>query len=229
MARAPRSIIANEYYHVLNRANRRAEVFHEPFDYHAFVALMAKAQQRLPLPILAVCLMPNHVHLVVRPSAADDLARWTQWLFATHARHYHQKYKTTGHVWQGRFKSFLIQDDHYLLTVLRYVERNALSAKLVSAAEDWSWGSLNWRRRRVPPLSLTPSPLELPGWWTGFVNQPQTAAEIEAIRTSLRRQRPFGDPGWVRRKAEEQGLKQSLTSVGRPRKGTLAPFPENGV
>ena len=180
MARAPRSIIANEYYHVLNRANRRVEVFHEPFDYHAFVALMAKAQQRLPLPILAVCLMPNHVHLVVRPSAADDLARWTQWLFATHARHYHQKYKTTGHVWQGRFRSLLIQDDHYLLTVLRYVERNALSAKLVSAAEDWSWG-------------------------------------------------PFGDPGWVRRKADEHGLDQSLTGVGRPRKRALAPFPENGV
>ena len=229
MPRPPRSIYANEYYHVLNRANRKAEVFHEPFDYHAFVALMGKAQERLPLQIVAACLMPNHVHLVVRPAQADDIGRWTQWLFATHARHYHEKYKTTGHVWQGRFKAFLIQDDHYLLTVLRYVERNALSAKLVKSAEDWQWGSLNWRRRRDPPIALTAPPLELPRWWIGFVNQPQTAAELESIRTSIRRQRPFGDPGWVLRKAGEYGMENSLTSVGRPRKRTLAPFPGNGV
>ena len=229
MPRAPRSIFANEYYHVLNRANRKAEVFHEPFDYHAFVALMAKAQERLELPILAACVMPNHVHLVVRPNASHDIARWTQWLFATHARHYHEKYRTTGHVWQGRFKSFLVQDDHYLLTVLRYVERNALRAKLVDAAENWAWGSLNWRGRRDSPITLTPAPIDLPRWWMGFVNQPQTAAEVEAIRTSLRRQRPFGDPEWVERKAGEHGIQQSLTSVGRPRKRALTPFPGNGV
>jgi putative transposase len=173
--------------------------------------------------------MPNHVHLVVRPNGSDDIARWTQWLFSTHARHYHAKHQTTGHVWQGRFKSFLIQDDHYLLTVLRYVERNALSAKLVNSAEDWAWGSLNWRRRSTSPMELTSPPLALPKWWTDFVNQPQTAAEVEAIRTSLHRQRPFGDPVWVKRKACEYGLEQSLINVGRPRKRTLAPFPGNGV
>ncbi len=229
MPRPPRSIFANEYYHVLNRANRKAEVFHEPFDYHAFVALMRKAQERLDLPLLAACVMPNHVHLVVRPRHEDDIAKWTQWLFATHARHYHEKYKTTGHVWQGRFKSFLIQDDHYLMTVLRYVERNALRANLVSAAEEWVWGSLNWRRRRDAPALLTSPPLELPKWWTEFVNQPQTAAELDAIRTSLKRQRPFGDPDWVKRKAGEHGIEHTLINVGRPRKRALSPFPGNGV
>ena len=115
--------------------------FHEPADYSAFINLMRRAQERLDLPILGACLMPNHVHLVVRPTSDNDIAAWTRWLFTTHVRHYHEKYGTTGRLWQGRYKSFLIQDDHYLLTVLRYVERNAARANLVERAEDWHWGS----------------------------------------------------------------------------------------
>jgi putative transposase len=224
MPRPPRLIFADQCYHILNRANRRAEIFHEPADYSAFISLMRRAQERLDLPILGACLMPNHVHLVVRPTSDNDIAAWTRWLFTTHVRHYHEKYGTTGRLWQGRYKSFLIQDDHYLLTVLRYVERNAARAKLVSRAEDWRWGSLNWREARVAPLALTPPPLELPAYWRDFVNQPQTAAEVDAIRTSVNRQRPFGDLDWVDRRAREAGLSQSLFSVGRPRKSRCGPI-----
>jgi putative transposase len=224
MPRPPRLIFADQCYHILNRANRRAEIFHESADYSAFISLMGRAQERVELPILAACLMPNHVHLVVRPTIDHDVARWTRWLFTTHVRHYHEKYGTTGRLWQGRYKSFLIQDDHYLLTVLRYVERNALRAKLVSRAEEWRWGSLNWRVARVAPFSLTTPPIELPGYWPEFVNQPQTAAEVEAIRTSVNRQRPFGDPDWVERRARDSGLAQSLFSVGRPRKSRCGPI-----
>jgi len=224
MPRPPRLIFADQCYHILNRANRRAEIFHEPVDYLAFIKLIGRAQERVELPILGACLMPNHIHLVVRPKGNGDIARWTRWLFTTHVRHYHEKYGTTGRLWQGRYKSFLIQDDHYLLTVLRYVERNAARAKLVSRAEDWRWGSLNWRATRITPLTLTTPPLDLPTYWRDFVNQPQTAAEIEAIRTSVNRQRPFGDPDWVERRAREAGLAQSLVGVGRPRKSRCGPI-----
>jgi putative transposase len=159
----------------------------------------------------------------VRPAADADISAWTHWLFTTHVRHYHQKYGTTGRLWQGRFKAFPVQDDHYLLTLLRYVERNAMRANLVARAEEWRWGSLNWRSRRDAPLALTPPPLPLPAWWTGFVNQPQTAAELESIRTSVNRQRPYGDPEWVKIKARESGLEQSLANVGRPRKSRPDP------
>jgi putative transposase len=216
--RPPRQIFAGQCYHVLNRANRRAEVFHEPADYSAFVQLMVKAQEHVELSIYAACLMPNHIHLVVRPSNDSDITRWMQWLFTTHARHYHEKYKTTGHVWQGRYKHFAVQDDHYLLALLRYVERNALRAKLVARAENWRWGSLNWRSRQDSALALSPTPLALPSWWIEYVNQPQTAAELDAIRTSVNRQRPFGDPAWVLEKARGANLEQTLCSVGRPRR-----------
>jgi putative transposase len=224
MPRPSRLIFADQCYHILNRANRRADIFHESADYSAFISLMKRAQQRVELPILAACLMPNHLHLVVRPVRDNDIAHWTRWLFTTHVRHYHAKYGTTGRLWQGRYKSFLIQDDHYLFTVLRYVERNAQRAKLVSRAEEWRWGSLNWRAARPAPLDLTAPPIELPIYWPELVNQPQTAAEVAAIRTSVNRQRPFGDPEWVERKAQDAGLAQSLIAVGRPRKSRCGPF-----
>jgi putative transposase len=179
---------------------------------------MASAQDRLHLPLIALCLMPNHIHLVVRPVEDRDIAKWLHWLCTTHARHYHKKYSTIGRLWQGRFKAFLVQDDHYLLTLIRYVERNALRKDLVQRAEDWRWGSLNWRVRNREMLELAPPPVPLPAGWREWVNLPQTAAELEAIRTSVNRQRPFGDPSWVDEKARDAGLEQSLVNVGRPRR-----------
>jgi putative transposase len=222
--RPPRHLWPDQHYHVLNRANRGADVFHSAADYEAFVKLIARAQEHVTLQILAACLMPNHFHLVVRPSATADISRWIQWLCTTHARHYHEKYQSSGRVWQGRFKAFLVQDDHYLLTLLRYVERNALRKNLVDRAEDWRWGSLNWRLRAPAPLELTPPPMRLPSAWEEWVNQPQTAAELEAIRTSVNRQRPYGDPDWVLKSAADAGLGQSLVDVGRPRKARSDPF-----
>lgn len=211
-------MVAGSCYHVLNRGNQRATVFHSAQDYEQFLALVFRAQQRLTLPIVAMCLMPNHIHLVVQPRHADDLARWMHWTFTTHVRWYHARYATTGRVWQGRFKAFPAQSDHHLLTVLRYVERNALRARLVERAEDWRWGSLNWRAAARPPLDLAESPIPLPSYWRHLVNEPQSEAELEAIRASVNRQRPFGDAAWVKAQARELNLESSLSPMGRPRK-----------
>jgi len=197
MPRPLRAIVANYCYHILNRANRRATVFHEPSDYGAFIALMTKAQEHEELPILAACLMPNHFHLVVMPTHPHNISRWVHWLCTTHVRHYHAKYGTSGRVWQGPYKACLVQTDQYLLTVMRYVERNALTARLVERAEDWAWGSLRWRTRNPLMLSLTAAPISLPSYWTEFVNLPQTAAELQAVRDCVNKQKPFGDPKWI--------------------------------
>ncbi len=204
MPRPPRAIVANYTYHVLNRANRRAEVFHEAADYAAFIALMRKAQEHEELPILAACLMPNHFHLVVQPKQPTSVSRWMHWLCTTHVRHYHGKYGSSGRVWQGPYKACLVQTDQYLLTVMRYVERNAQEARIVRRAEDWPWGSLRWRSEAASPLALAPAPIELPRYWVDFVNLPQTAAELEAIRECVNRQRPFGDAQWAERAMESE-------------------------
>lgn len=213
MPRPPRAIVANYCYHILNRANRRAEIFHEPADYDAFIALMVKAQEHEQLQILAACLMPNHFHLVVQPERPHSISRWMHWLCTTHVRHYHNKYKTSGRVWQGPYKACLIQTDHYLLAAMRYVERNAQRANIVRRAEDWRWGSLRWRNAIASPIALTASPVQLPIYWLDFVNQPLTAAELEAIRKCVNKQTPFGDPEWVKemqRAAPRFGTKRSF-------------------
>ena len=223
MPRTARATIGGYCYHLINRGNNQSTLFHERADYAAFLSLVAETQQCLNLPILAACLMPNHVHFVVRPSGDDDLADWTHRVFTTHVRRHHRKYKSTGRLWQGRFKAFPIQQDHHLITVMRYVERNALRAGLVARAEEWDWGSLGWRTLQRPwRIKLARSPVPLPENWLAFVNEPQTPAEVESIRTSVQRQRPFGAQEWVEREAQDLGLQQSLAPLGRPRRASPA-------
>lgn len=220
MPRTARAIVGGYCYHLINRGNNQADVFREHTDYAAFLSLVAETQQRLTMPILAACLMPNHLHLVVRPVGHTDLARWTHRLFTTHVRRHHRKYESSGRLWQGRFKAFLIQEDDHLITVMRYVERNALRAGLAARAEDWSWGSLRWRIAPGPwQIELARSAVPLPDNWADYVNEPQTPAEVESIRTCIQRQRPFGAGGWVEHQASDRGLLHSLTPLGRPRRG----------
>lgn len=218
MPRTARAAAGGLCYHVFNRGNGRAEVFHKPEDFDAFVDLFAPACERLRMRILGWCLMPNHFHLVLRPYDDGDLGRWMQWLSTCHVRRYHRHYQSEGHVWQGRFKAFPIQQDEHLLTVLRYVERNPLRAGLVDRAEAWRWSSLPLRALRTKPTFLAPLPVKLTRSWTDHVNRPQSEAEVAAVRRCLERGAPFGGDIWRRRTADRLGLQQSLRPRGRPRK-----------
>jgi len=217
MPRTARAIRAGYCYHVINRGNNKARIFHDYSDYAAFVGLMAAAQLKFPLSLLAACLMPNHVHLVLQPSADRDIAHWMHWLFTNHVGAYQRKYKTVGRVWQGRYKASVIQRDCHLLTVMGYVERNALRAQMVRHAEDWEWGSLNWRLRGHPLVTPQPSPVPLPRDWVNVVNQPQEANELELIRMSINRQRPIGSETWVACAASELGMESAVRRPGRPK------------
>ncbi len=197
-------------YHVLNRGNGRAEVFHKEGDFAAFVDLLAEANDRLPLRILGYVLMPNHFHLVLWPRGDGDLSRWMQWLLTSHVRRYHRHYHGSGHVWQGRFKAFPIEQDEHLLTVLRYVERNPLRANLVGRAEAWAWSSLAWRAGGKRPQLLADWPVGRPRNWLARVNAAQTAGELAALRQSIARGAPFGDERWSQRIAKRLGIESSL-------------------
>lgn len=141
MPRPIRLAPAGLCFHVINRGNGRATVFHKAEDYEAFLRILALGCERIDMRLLAWCLMPNHFHLVLWPLRDGDLARWMQWVTTCHVRRYHRHYKGSGHVWQGRYKAFVAQDTTYLLTLLRYVERNPVRAGLAARAEDWAWSS----------------------------------------------------------------------------------------
>lgn len=126
-------------YHVWNRRVGRLSLFDKPSDYAAFEMILADAHAQTRIRIAAYCLMQNHWHLLLWPRQDEELSEVLRWITVTHTQRWHAHHHTagTGPIYQGRFKSFPVQTDEHFLTVARYVERNALRAKLVTRAEDW--------------------------------------------------------------------------------------------
>ena len=220
MGRPQRAATGGFVYHVLNRANGRLPIFDDDGDYLAFEKVLAEARERDDMRILAWCLMPNHWHLVLWPRKDGDLSHFTGWLTLTHTQrwHAHRRSAGTGHLYQGRFKSFPVQDDEHFLTVCRYVERNALRGNLVRRAEQWTWGSLAvYAQGGSRQALLSPWPVRRSANWIEHVNTPQTEAEVAALRRSIQRGRPFGDDDWTGRTAAELDLETTLAPRGRPR------------
>jgi len=207
-------------YQALDRRVGRATLFHKDGDYAAFEKALRQAKEWQPMRILGYCLMPNHWHLVLWPEHDGDLSEFLRWLTVTHTQRYHAHYHSagTGPLYQGRFKSFPIEEDEHLLRVIRYVERNALRAGLVGHAEDWRWSSLWQRREGRADTLLAEGPLPLPAKWQQYVNRPETEAELEALRRSVRRGSPIGEASWVEQTAKRLGLEATLRPQGRPKK-----------
>ena len=216
MPRKARNSVGGMCYHVINRGNNRSEVFHKDHDYLRFTEMIGEAVARIPMRVLSWCLMPNHFHLVVQPHNDGDLSRWMQWLMTAHVRRYHRHYHSSGHVWQGRYKAFMIQEDHHYLTVLRYVESNALRANLVDRAEQWPWSSLYALKRPKQFPFLVPGPLRRPRNWRALLNKEQPENELEQIQISLNRQRPLGSQKWVEKMVKKMGLESTIKPRGRP-------------
>lgn len=214
-------------YHVLNRAAGGQSLFHQARDYQVFLDLLTGAGARSPMRLLAYCLMPTHWHLVLWPPTHGDVSSYIHGLSMCHAQWWHRTHDSAGSgaVYQGRFRAVPVQEDDHYLTVVRYVERNALRKGLVASAEDWPWGSLNRRVFLGPGPVLHESPVILPSRWIDFVNIPATPAEEESLRRSLGRGTPFGDPAWTDRTATALGLESTLRPIGRPSKSRVSTNP----
>lgn len=220
MPRTARAAVGGLVYHVLNRGNGRMGVFRKPGDYQAFVDLLIMGRERARIEVFGFCLMPNHWHLVVRPERAGDLASYLSWVTNTHVKRYRAHYRrTSGHLYQGRYRSFPVQEDAYFLTLLRYVEANPVRAKqkLVVRAQDWRWSSLGCDSETAAKV-LSPWPLERPAGWARLVNQPLAEAQEQRVQSSLERGKPLGDERWTQDMARRLGLEFTLNPRGRPAK-----------
>ena len=222
MGRPQRAAEGGYVYHVLNRANARMTIFKRDADFEAFEKVLTGAVERTQTRLLAYCLMPNHWHLVVWPREAGELSQFVGWLTLTHTQRWHADRQSagSGHVYQGRFKSFPIQKDEHLYAVGRYVERNAQRANLTVRAEQWRWGSLHrWLRGSAADKRLLAAwPVPRQAGWLEHVNTPQTEAELAAVRRSVNRGIPFGSDSWTTQAIRRLGLESTLRPRGRPRK-----------
>ncbi len=222
MPRIARIDIGNHVYHVLNRANARAQIFETNGDYTQFESILQDAVEKYSMRLLAYCIMPNHWHLVLYPEHDGDMGLFMGWLTNTHTRRWHAEKNMVGqgHLYQGRYKSFLCQEDSHFLTLVRYVERNAKRANLVKKAENWRWSS-GWRREygsleQKRLLSLWP--VDVPSGYIDRLNQPQTQEEEDALERSIAKDAPFGGDDWAEKMVKKFGLEQTLRAIGRPKK-----------
>ncbi len=224
MPRTARVAPGGLVYHVLNRSAAKFRMFRKDADYEAFERIMVEAHQRHPIRILSYCVLSNHWHFVVWPDEDGQVTDFFRWLAHTHAMRWRVSHRTVGHgpLYQGRFKSFPVQRDDHLLGLLRYVERNPVSAGLVERAQLWRWGSL-WSRahggEEIKTL-LSPWPVDRPANWTARVNAALTAKELDRVRVSIARGRPYGEDEWVRKTVSQLGLQHTVRPEGRPRKAS---------
>jgi putative transposase len=217
MARQPRASADGIVFHALNRGNCRMALFEKSGDFLAFLKLLEEGRRRVGMRILGYCLMSNHWHLVLWPRRKEDLSTFIQWISTTHVRRWreHRRSVGEGHLYQGRFKSFPVESDRHLLTVLRYVEANPLRARLVKRAEAWPWSSL--APAPAAHVELAPWPIDRPHDWAERVNTPATEAEMAGVRLSVKRGQPCGDSKWVEKVAARLGLESTLRNPWRPK------------
>lgn len=223
MPRTARIAPGGAIFHVLNRANARSRIFEKDQDYEALERVIAETARWIPVRILAYCIMPNHWHMVLWPTRDGELGSFVQRLTTTHVRRWHLYRKSvgSGHLYQGTYKSFPIEDDEHFLTVCRYVEQNPLRTGLVERAEDWRWSSLGLRNTGISEkkkLLLSGWPVPRPLDWVSMVNQGLTSKELEALRLSAQRGRPYGNESWQAAIAKRLGLESTFRSRGRPPK-----------
>lgn len=140
MARPRRVFGPGLLYHVVARGNRRETVFLARGDYETYLHRLAAYRAGYAVSLYAYCLMPNHVHLVLRTTAAP-LAKFMQSLQQSYTQRFNQRYSQVGHAFQGRYKALLCATDEYLVTLVRYVHLNPVRAGLVARAEDYPYSS----------------------------------------------------------------------------------------
>ncbi len=222
MPRTSRVAVGGEIYHVINRANGRLQIFNTKEDYQLFEQLLLDTKELVGMRVLAYTIMPNHWHLVLHPENDGDLTAFMQRLSNSHTRKVHALTKTngSGHLYQGRYKSFLVESNEYLLALIKYVERNPVRAKLVTRCEDWQWGSAYRRLQGTPKEKklLDTPPVEFPSSYRRWINTTEDEDVVQSIRTSVIKGVPYGEGGWVEKMTTTHKLHSTLRSPGRPKK-----------
>lgn len=219
MPRIARVIAPGIPHHITQRGNRRMQTFFGDKDYKAYVDIMAEWCFKYSVQIWAYCLMPNHVHMIAVPKTEDDLRRAIGEAHRRYTRLINFREGWRGHLWQGRFASFPM-DERYLLAATRYVELNPVRARLVDDPAKWRWSSTvaHLTGKDDDFVSVTPL-LDLVGDWREFIYSHGVGRDFEMIRKHERTGRPLGSTGFIEK--IERMLERTLKSQkpGPKRKG----------
>lgn len=225
MPRSPRINLEGYIYHVINRGNNRQAIFLDDEDFLRYLNLIGRYKSKFGFKLYSYCLMANHVHLLIEPSKPDSLSKIMQSLTTAHTKLYHYKYKTSGHLWQGRFKSPIIQTDGYLLECIKYIELNPARANIVNDPKDYKWSSYNFHafgERNVLLdedcvfKSLGDTLEDRNVAYLKFIQQEFLSETMEKIRQSIIKEKHLGDEVFENRIKERLNLLKPKQR-GRPK------------
>ena len=216
MDRLARIVIPGLPHHVTQRGNRRERVFFSDEDYQFYLNELGAAARKAEAEIWGWCLMPNHVHLLIAPRDVDGLRLSVANAHRRYAARVNARNKWTGHLWQGRYGS-VVMDEAHLWHALAYVSLNPVRARLVERAQDWPWSSARAHLTGKPDgiTTITPA-LERVGDFAAFLGAAHEAASFEPLRRAEITGRPIGGAGFL--EALEQRLGRTVKARQRGRK-----------
>ncbi len=218
MARLARLVVPGHPHHITQRGNRRLETFFGDDDYRSYLVLLAEWCRKAGTEVWAYCLMPNHVHLVLVPSHEDGLRAALGEAHRRYTRMINLREGWRGHLWQERFHSFVMDEDH-LLACARYVELNPVRAGLAPRPQDWRWSSARAHLAGTDDGVVRVAPLleRAPAWKT-FLGAGVGDEALAAIRGHARTGRPLGSDGFLETLARLTGRIVKPRPPGRPKK-----------
>lgn len=227
MARLPRLTAPGLPHHLIQRGNNRQSIFFDEVDCVRYLDDLAELAAAHGLAIHAYVLMPNHVHLLATPAGRDTLPRLMQALGRRYVRRFNSRHRRTGTLWEGRYRSTVVESDRYLLACMRYIELNPVRAGLVDQPAAYRWSSHSHQLgQAVDPLitehavywSLGNTPFERQLTYRRLFEQGPQDEEIAAIRKATHRGWALGDARFVEDVAIKSGRRAVPIRAGRPRK-----------
>lgn len=227
MARLPRLYLPGCAQHVIQRGNNREACFYAEADYKAYLSFLKDAATKYQVAIHAFVLMTNHVHLLVTPQSEHGVSRMMQAQGRKYVQYFNYTYRRTATLWEGRYKSTVVDADNYLLTVYRYIELNPVRAKMVSHAAEYPWSSYQGNALGKPIQLLTPHVLynqlgktdnERQVAYRGLFNGMMTDQELTAIRDATNKAWVLGDEHFKAQIAAKTGRRPEPATRGGDRK-----------
>src|SRR4030067_1217584 len=199
MPRIARAVAAGFPHHVVQRGNNREDTFFEKEDRENYLSLLKKYSEKWDSPILAYCLMSNHIHLLTRPKEEESLYKMMQGVTLCYTQYINRKYKRTGRLWKSRYHSCIVDKERYLWAVARYIEQNPRRARIVKKEEDYPYSSARDHIVGIEDKILGEELFEKRQRkdYIKFIRESIPEEQIKSIRYYTRTGRPFGSKDFI--------------------------------
>lgn len=232
MPRKPRFFLPGVPAHIVQRGHSREPVFFEDSDYRAYLDWLMVAAKRYECEIHAYVLMTNHVHILVTPNDKQGVSQMMQYVGRRYVPYINYTYGTSGSIWEGRYKASLINDEQYLLTCMRYIELNPVTASMIKAPGQYRWSSYRFNALGKQDNLITPHDLYL-GLGNNNSNRLEAYRDLfkahidnnvtKDIRDALQTGTPLGNDFFRDKIEKKLNSKVGQARRGRPSKRTLTP------